>query len=355
MIAEFGADNFEIVGPAQEHPSRAASGAHRRQCRREGHEEGGRGLSRIPLLAGGPGAGGQALLPSDRTKGVAAAKILPVSPRSTCSGSTGSAAGRRRRPRTSPTAACSTRSTSRPTDHGRSPHRRARYQAAQRHPGLRAGAGRDPGLSEPDRPHPACGDVPAHGLVELGRVLAHRHRRPGVGGTQAELRCGVRGGGGQPGHGHARGLGAGALRLPIQAGARRRRRPAVRAADRRGGHLAGGDLRSQRPGRAVPRAPGDQGRVHALGRARGAHLREPALRRPHGSARDPGPQPRRRGGVRDLGRHPAADARPRRAAVPGSGHAHRGRHGVRQGGRRVRLGDLHRGQPALRLRDRPAA
>ena len=52
-----------------------------------------------------------------------------------------------------------------------------RYQAAQRHPGLRAGAGRDPDLSEPDRPDPARGDVPAHGDAELARVLAHRHRR----------------------------------------------------------------------------------------------------------------------------------------------------------------------------------
>ena len=38
-----------------------------------------------------------------------------------------------------------------------------RYQAAQRHPGLRAGAGLTPGLSEPDRPDPAGGAVPAHG------------------------------------------------------------------------------------------------------------------------------------------------------------------------------------------------
>ena len=49
-LNEFGADKFEIVVPARQHPGRAAGGAGRRQCRRQGHAQGGRGLSRVPLL-----------------------------------------------------------------------------------------------------------------------------------------------------------------------------------------------------------------------------------------------------------------------------------------------------------------
>ena len=38
-------------GAHREHPGRAAGGGGRRQCRRQGHAQGGRGLSRVPLLA----------------------------------------------------------------------------------------------------------------------------------------------------------------------------------------------------------------------------------------------------------------------------------------------------------------
>ena len=45
-LDEFGADKFEIVVPADLDPRRAAGGARRRQCRRQGHAQGRRGLSR---------------------------------------------------------------------------------------------------------------------------------------------------------------------------------------------------------------------------------------------------------------------------------------------------------------------
>ena len=126
--------------------------------------------------------------------------------------------------------------------------------AAQRHPGFRAGAGPHPHLSQPDRPHPAGGDVPAHGDAELGRSSGTSPPTPR---TLAALRLSFGAalrGGDQPGHGHARRLGAGALRLPGQARARRHRRPAVRAADRGGRHRPGRDLRAQRLDRPVPRS-----------------------------------------------------------------------------------------------------
>ena len=83
----------------------------RQERRPQGHARGGHGLPAVPVHARRPGHRGAELLPADRRR-----RWLPSttssSPRSTCSPSTrSSAAGPRRRRRTSPTAACSTRST----------------------------------------------------------------------------------------------------------------------------------------------------------------------------------------------------------------------------------------------------
>ena len=79
---------------------------------KHGHAQGRRGLPRVPLLARRPGDRGQELLPPARSRQVAAKYADAVPASSSCSPSTRcSAAGPRRRRPTSPTAACSTRST----------------------------------------------------------------------------------------------------------------------------------------------------------------------------------------------------------------------------------------------------
>ena len=50
--------------PVREHAGGAAGGAGRRQRRQQGHPQGGRGLHRVPLLAGRPGDRRQELLPA---------------------------------------------------------------------------------------------------------------------------------------------------------------------------------------------------------------------------------------------------------------------------------------------------
>ena len=51
-LQEFGADKFEIVVPAVSILAEPPVAARRRQCRRQGHAQGGPGLSRLPLHAG---------------------------------------------------------------------------------------------------------------------------------------------------------------------------------------------------------------------------------------------------------------------------------------------------------------
>ena len=135
----------------------------------KGHPQGGRGLSRVPLLAGGAGDRRQALLSAGEPELASADDIARFPKIELFSIDEISAAGRRRRPRTSPTAACSTRSTSRATDHGNEPQRGSKVPAAERHAGLRAGARADPDLSEPDRADPAGGHVPRDGNARAGR------------------------------------------------------------------------------------------------------------------------------------------------------------------------------------------
>ena len=53
-LDEFGADNFDIVCPADLDPRRAAGRGGRRQCRRQGHAQGRRSLSQLPLFDGRP-------------------------------------------------------------------------------------------------------------------------------------------------------------------------------------------------------------------------------------------------------------------------------------------------------------
>ena len=54
-LKEFGPDKFDIVVPSLSHPGRAAGRRGRQGRRQAGHARGGRGLPRVPLLAGGPG------------------------------------------------------------------------------------------------------------------------------------------------------------------------------------------------------------------------------------------------------------------------------------------------------------
>ena len=83
--------------------------------------------------------------------------------------------------------------------------------------------------------------------------------------------------------------------------------------------------------------------------AGGAGFHRPAFRRAHGAADPRGSRYRdRRGGGQPRG--PAlADLPPRDPADPAAGLADRLRAGFRAGGRRVRLGHLHRRQSALRF------
>ena len=93
-------------------PGRAAGRGGRQERRPPRHAQGRRGLSELPLHQAGAGDRGEELLPPARS-GSAGGACAPTSRRSRCSRSTmSSAAGPRRRRRTSPTAACSTRSTS---------------------------------------------------------------------------------------------------------------------------------------------------------------------------------------------------------------------------------------------------
>ena len=123
-------------------------------------------------------------------------------------------------------------------------------------------------------------------------------------------------------------------------------RPAVRAADGRRRHRADRALRPERLARPVSRAARHQGRLHAARRARRPHLHRRAVRRAHRAAGAGGSRHRVRGGRRQPRRHALADLPPRRAADTGAGAADGLCARLRARGRRVRLGDLHRRQPA---------
>ena len=113
-LKEPGGDKFEIVYPSPLHPGRAAGGAGRQECRPPRHPQGGGSLSAIPLHAGRRRRSKRKDFYRPRDPAILAKYKPPVSRRSRWPRSTAiSAAGPRRRPPISPTAACSTRSTSR--------------------------------------------------------------------------------------------------------------------------------------------------------------------------------------------------------------------------------------------------
>ena len=194
VLEEFGADKFEIVVPVQEHPGRAAGGGGRRQRRRQGHAQGGRSLSRSSSTRPRarrwrPSTSIARASPSSRRP-----RTWRASPRSSCSASTGSAAGRRRRPPTSATAACSTRSTSPATDHGRrSSSACSRFRQPSVIPGFGVALGCTLTYLSLIVLIPLAAHVPAHaptlGLDEFWRIATDAaHAR----GPAAELRRGVR-------------------------------------------------------------------------------------------------------------------------------------------------------------------
>ena len=208
-----------------------------------GTREVARGVPRVPLHAGGTGAGRQALLPPARPGG-GHGDTRRVSRSSSCSRSTSaSAAGQRRSERTSPRAASSTGSRRRGALRRESVARRAR----DRCPVSGCSMGTTLALPEPPRPDSARrrssssrARSAGSGFVELVASDARARLLP------AHLRRRGRRRGGQSGLRPARGLGARALPFPRPAGGRRARRPAVRAADRGRRHRARRRLRPER-------------------------------------------------------------------------------------------------------------
>ena len=111
-LKELGRDKFEIVVPSLSILAEPPVARRRQERRQEGDAQGGTGLSRVPVFGRGSGNRGQELLSPDQREGRAEVRRRS-SRRWRCSRSTmRSADGRRRRRRTSPMAAPSTRSTS---------------------------------------------------------------------------------------------------------------------------------------------------------------------------------------------------------------------------------------------------
>ena len=132
-------------------------------------------------------------------------------------------------------------------------------------------------------------------------------------------------------------------------------RSAFRAADRRRRHCARRALCAERLDRPVPGAARHQGRLHAARHLDRADLIglpfvvrtvQPVHRRD---------RPRGRGGRRDARRQRFRTDLAGHPAGPCAGDPDRLRARLRARRRRVRLGDLHRRQYSLRLRDRAAA
>ena len=159
--------------------------------------------------------------------------------------------------------------------------------------------------------------------------------RSGRGAVQPRLRAGAR-------------LGAGALPLPGPAAGRRRGGPALRAADRGGGHRADRALRAERRLRASSLAPlRHQGRLHRRS-ASGSRWSssglpfvvrtvQPVIEEIEREVEE---------ASATLGASRAAHLAPGDPADAAARAADRLRARARARGRRVRLGDLHRRQPA---------
>ena len=149
------------------------------------------------------------------------------------------------------------------------------------------------------------------------------------------------------------GLGAGALFVSRQEADRCAGRPALRAADGGRRDCADRALCPERLARAISRAARHQGCLHAARRAGCAGLHRPAVRRAHRAA-GPRRSRHRTGGSCGQSRRPAlADLPPCDPADPLARAAHRLRARLRAGGRRIRLGHLHRRQPARWFRKSP--
>src|SRR5207249_4766966 len=180
-------------------------------------------------------------------------------------------------------------------------------------------------------------------LAARARLLpSHLRRLDGRGRAQRRVRAGG-------------GVGPRALSLPGAADRGRARRPALRAADRGGGHRPHVALLAERLAGRAPREAGAEGRLRAAGHRRRAHVHRAAVRGAHAAARDRGPRRRGGGGGGQPRRRPEADLRARDPARSLSGLAHRLRARVRARAGRVRLGRLHRREHADAHRDHVAS
>ena len=114
-LDELGADKFEIVVPSLSIKAEPPVAVVDDNGRRQGHAQSGRGLSELPLHAGGAEAHRRITTIVRQTRSRPIRRTSRASPTSSSSPSTirCSAAGPRRSRSTSPTAASSTRSTSR--------------------------------------------------------------------------------------------------------------------------------------------------------------------------------------------------------------------------------------------------
>ena len=150
-------------------------------------------------------------------------------------------------------------------------------------------------------------------------------------------------------------LGAGALRVSRPAAARCHRRHSVRLADRRRRDRADQSLCRERLARPPAGAARHPGRVHAARHFRRAGIRRPAVRRAYRAAGAGGPGSGAGRGGGDARRVALDHHSPRHLSGHPAGAADRLCARLCAGGRRIRLGHLHRRQSAERLGDRAAA
>ena len=318
---------------------------------KHGTRGGGPGLSRVPLLRGRAGDRGEALLPAARSPKVAD-KHAAEFPKVSCSPSTRcSAAGRRRRQSTSPTAACSTRSTSRsdgPTSRAARANRRPRgADRVSRILGARLpGFGLTLGftcctsslLVLIPLSAPSCCKAATLSWTTFWATVTESAR---AGLVPAELRRVARWRASiNAVFGLLRRLGAGALPFPGPTLARRARRSAVRPADRGRRHRAhhrrtpsNGWIGRYAASRSGSRSPSRRSAIVIaltfIGLPFVVRTVQPVLA---------GSRPRDRGGRREPRRHRVADVSARHPADAAAGAADRLRPGLRARARRVRLG-----------------
>src|SRR5690606_3621508 len=226
--------------------------------------------------------------------------------------------------------------------------------AADRAARLRADARHDRRVPRRGRADPARCAGAKRREPAVRRVLAHRDRAARARVVPAHFRS-------VPARGvaerrvrlHHR-VDARALLVPGSALHRRDHRSAVRAADGRVGHRARDGVRAARVARTLARAARHPGRVLVARPRRRAHPDRSAVRRPLGAARARRARRDARRGGRVARREPLDDFPQRDPARGLAGARDRFRARARPRDRRVRLGDLHRGQPADAHRDHAA-